>query len=148
MHIILCPFKRFFGTIKPLKAFAKTLAILANLFYSLKIGKPMKRIPKNYNGIKPTGRHLKDLLPEIMAQITGKVDENPREILDAWAQTVGPKISKMARAVSFESGVLKVKVENSTLYSLLTLHEKERLLSEMRKQFPKVSIRNILFRIG
>ena len=108
----------------------------------------MKRIPKHYNGNKPTGRHLKDLLPEIMTQITGKVDENPREILDAWVQTVGPKISKMARAVSFESGVLKVKVENSTLYSLLTLHEKERLLSELRKQFPKVTIRNILFRIG
>ena len=108
----------------------------------------MKRIPKSYDGNKPTGRHLRDLLPEIMTQITGKVDENPREILDAWAQTVGPKISKMARAVSFESGVLKVKVENSTLYSLLTLHEKERLLNELRKQFPKITIRNILFRIG
>ncbi|WP_420422565.1 DUF721 domain-containing protein [Simkania sp.] len=108
----------------------------------------MKRIPKSYNGNKPTSRQLKDLLPEIMNQISGKIDESPREVLDAWARIVGPKISKMARAVSFESGVLKVKVENSTLYSLLTLHEKERLLCELRKQFPKVNIRNILFRIG
>ena len=148
MSNILCQFKQFFGTIKELNAFAKTLAILPNLFYSLKIGKLMKRIPKSYDGNKPISRQLKDLLPEIMTKINGKIDESPIEVLEAWAQIVGPKISKMARAVSFESGVLKVKVENSTLYSLLTLHEKERLLGEMRKQFPKVKIRNILFRIG
>lgn len=108
----------------------------------------MRRVPKHYDGSKPTGRHLKDLLPEIMAQISKETANNPREILEAWSKLVGPKISKMARAVSFESGVLKVKVENSTLYSLLTLHEKERLLFELRKQFPKVDFRNILFRIG
>ncbi|CCB89289.1 putative uncharacterized protein [Simkania negevensis Z] len=148
MSNILCQFKQFFGTIKELNAFIKTLAILRSLFYSLKIGKLMKRIPKNYDGDKPTSRQLKDLLPEIMTQITGKIDESPREVLEAWTRIVGPKISKMARAVSFESGVLKVKVENSTLYSLLTLHEKEKLLAELRKQFPKVKIRNIFFRIG
>lgn len=108
----------------------------------------MKRTPKSYDGNQPTGRQLKDLLPEIMAQITGKADNSPIEILQVWPEIVGPKISKMARAVSFESGVLKVKVENSTLYSLLTLHEKERLLNELKKRFPKVKFRNILFRIG
>ena len=110
--------------------------------------KRVKRIPKHYNGSKPTGRHIKELLPEIMTQISGKIDENPREVLDVWAELVGPKISKMARAVSFDSGVLKVKVENSTLYSLLTLHEKERLLKDLRKRFPKINFRNILFRMG
>lgn len=108
----------------------------------------MKRTPRHYDGDQPTGRQLKDLLPEIMTQISAKVDENPREILDAWPKIVGPKIGKMARAVSFESGVLKVKVDNSTLYSLLILHEKERLLRKMRTCFPKVILRDILFRIG
>ena len=108
----------------------------------------MKRTPKNYDGDQPTGRQVKDLLLKIMAQITGKFDESPREILDSWPEIVGPEIGKMSRAVSFDSGVLKVKVDNSTLYSLLTLHEKERLLNKLRKRFAKVTFRSILFRIG
>ena len=112
------------------------------------MGTRLKRTPKNYDGDQPTGRKLKDLLPEVMARITRKVNESPQDILDAWPEIVGPKIGKMARAVSFDSGVLKIKVENSTLYSLLTLHEKDRLLKEMKKRFPKVVFRNLLFRIG
>jgi hypothetical protein len=127
----------------------KRLAIFVRLFlYFKRIGNLLKRTPRNYDGDQPTGRQLKDLLPAIMTNINCRVDESPHEILETWPLIIGPKISKMARAVSFESGILKVKVENSTLYSLLTLHEKERLLLELRRRFPKVSIKTILFRIG
>lgn len=83
-----------------------------------------------------------------MAQISEKLKDDPRAILELWPKIVGPKISEMARAVSFESGVLKVRVENSTLYSLLNAYEKKRLLFEFRKHLPKVQFRDILFRIG
>ena len=108
----------------------------------------MKRIPKHYDGKEPTGRQLKDLLPEIMAQIAEKVDEDPMQIVRAWPELVGPQIAQMTKATRFDSGVLRVNVENSTLYSLLATHEKKRLLQKLQKRFPKVAFKNILFRIG
>jgi len=47
--------------------------------------------------------------------------------------------------VSLEDDVLTVKVKSSTLYSLLAVHEKRRLLAGLQKKF---SIRDIVFRIG
>lgn len=108
----------------------------------------LKRTPRNYDGGQLTGRKLTDLLPQVMAKITGKAAQSSTEVLDAWPKIVGAKIGKMARAVSFDSGILKVKVDNSTLYSLLTLHEKEQLLEKLRKHFPKITLKNIVFRIG
>ena len=83
-----------------------------------------------------------------MNRIDRKFKEDHRGILDAWSKIAGPKISEMAKAVSFDSQVLIVKVESSTLLELLNLYEKKRLLGEMRRQFPKVPFKNIIFRIG
>ena len=108
----------------------------------------IKRTPKNYDGRLPTGKQVRDLLPEMLTSLSAKVSDKPIQILEAWPEIVGERIGKMTRATSFDEGVLKVHVKNSTLYSLLVEHEKERLLAALRKRFPKVRILGISFKIG
>lgn len=106
------------------------------------------RTPKNYEGTKPTGIQLSSLLSSALNQLGESFKERPDLILAAWPKIVGEKLSPMAEAVSFEGGILTIKVKNSTLLSLLSLHEKTRLLNSLRDQFPRSTIRNIIFRLG
>ncbi|QVL56743.1 MAG: DUF721 domain-containing protein [Simkaniaceae bacterium] len=108
----------------------------------------MKRTPKYYDGSLPTGRKIGDLLPEILTDLSGKFSDQPHLILEAWPQIVGERIAKMSRAMSFDNGILKVLVKNSTLLSLLVEHEKHRLVALFRERFPKVKFQDIFFKIG
>jgi hypothetical protein len=95
-----------------------------------------------------TNRQLKDLLPKVLGSIGAMHRDRPDLILAAWPQVIGEKLASMTKAVSFEKGVLFVKVGNSTLYSLLSQHERKKLLKSLREKFPGVEIKNIHFRIG
>lgn len=95
-----------------------------------------------------TNKHLKDLLPKVLGNIGALHRDRPDLILAAWPQIVGDKLAGMAKAVAFENGLLFVKVSNSTLYSLLSQHERGRLLKLLREKFPSVEIKNIHFKMG
>lgn len=107
-----------------------------------------KRTPRYYDGIEPTGKSIKQLLPSLLNQIGGAFQERPDLILAAWPHLISEQLAPRTKAVSFEQGILLIKVKDSTLLSLLSLHEKTRLLKSLRDQFPSVNIRNIIFRIG
>ncbi len=100
------------------------------------------------DGSALTNKQLKDLLPKVLGQIGDLHRDRPDLILIAWPQIIGEKLASMTKAVSFEKGILVVKVSNSTLYSLLSQHERGRLLKSLREKFPSVEIKNIYFRIG
>lgn len=100
------------------------------------------------NNRRPTGKHISDLLPSLMNQIASKSQERPDLVLATWPQVIGEKLAPMTAAVSFEEGILTVKVKNSTLYSLLSQHEKGKLMSSLKQKCPFAMIRNIRFRIG
>lgn len=95
-----------------------------------------------------TNKQLKDLLPKVLGHIGAMHRDRPDLILEAWPQVIGEKLASMTKAVAFEKGILVVKVRNSTLYSLLSQHERGRLLKSLRGKFPSVEIKNIYFRIG
>lgn len=107
-----------------------------------------RRTPRFYNGIGVTTRHLNQLMPQVLEKISDKFSDRPDLILAAWPDLIGVRLSPMTQAVSFEEGVLTVKVKNSTLYSLLCQHERPKLVQALREKFPKVLIKTILFRIG
>lgn len=107
-----------------------------------------RRTPKNYNGTDVTTHHITALLPIVLAKVGEVYAERPDLILAAWPEIIGAKLAAMTQAVSFVEGVLLVKVKNSTLYSLLNQHDKPRILSNLRKKFPKMNIKTIVFRIG
>ena len=108
----------------------------------------MKRIPKNYSGTKPTARHIQNLLPELLQSMSDTFKEGGELIMEVWPDVVGEKLAPMTQATGFERGVLRVKVKNATLHSLLKEHEKWPLLSELKKRFPTLTIKDIVFYIG
>jgi hypothetical protein len=95
-----------------------------------------------------TNKHLKDLLPSMLRKIEDRRNDRPDLILEGWSQIVDEKWRPMTQAISFEKGVLMVKVKNTALYSLLVQQEKEKLLCKLQDKFPEVEIKNIIFRIG
>lgn len=69
-------------------------------------------------------------------------------ILAGWSQVIDEKWRAMTQAISFEKGVLMVKVKNAALYSLLVQQERNNLLRRMQDKFPEAELKNIVFRIG
>ncbi|MDR3624988.1 MAG: DUF721 domain-containing protein [Chlamydiales bacterium] len=108
----------------------------------------MSRVPRNYDGSKPTSKTIKELLPSILEKLGTSFGDRGDMIITAWPTIIGDKLSAMTRAVSFQEGVLHVVVKNSTLYSVLSQHDKPKLLKALRDKFPKTNIKNIFFRIG
>lgn len=112
----------------------------------------MSRTPyrksKNYDGTQITTHKVTDLLPRVLTQIHNVYQDRPDLILACWPEVIGPKLASMTQAVSFQDGILTVKVKNSTLYSLLSQHDKPRILNALRQKFPSIGIKNIVFRIG
>ena len=97
---------------------------------------------------RPTGKHLSDLLPKVMTDIHRTHKERPDLVIAAWAEVVGHKLAPMTAALCFEKGILVVKVNNSTLHSLLAQTERPNLLKRLREKFPTTPIHNIAFRVG
>jgi len=96
---------------------------------------------------EPTGRSIRQLLPKMLEQIVALQKMRPDLVLLAWPDLIGAKFAPMTEAVSFAEKILQVKVKNSTVYSLL-VQERVRLVKSLKEQFPKIEIRNIVFRIG
>lgn len=95
-----------------------------------------------------SNKKLDTLLPSFLRKLGESQRERPDLILAAWPEIIGERLAPMARAQSFEEGILTVKVSNSSLLSLLVQHERARLLGELKKRFPAAKIRDIRFRIG
>ena len=108
----------------------------------------LRRTPKGYDEVEPTGKNLSELLPEWMAEASARFQDRPDLVLLAWPEVIGEKLAPMTQAISFIDGVLTVKVRNSSLYSLLIQHEKNKLQNQLQKRVPSVKIRNIIFRLG
>ncbi|MBS0626847.1 MAG: DUF721 domain-containing protein [Verrucomicrobia bacterium] len=112
------------------------------------MSKRLKRTPRNYDQVDPTNKEISNLLQEWMAKASHSFQDRPDLILLSWPEIIGEKLAPMTTALSFVDGVLTVRVRNSSLYSLLVQHERNRLLGVLQKKFPSVKIRNIVFRLG
>lgn len=106
------------------------------------------RKPQNYDGTQNTSRQLSDLVGVELARLGDVYQERSDLLIAAWPEIIGPQLSMMTQVLSFSNGVLTVKVRNSTLHSLLSTHDKARILSAIKQKFPKVNVQNIVFRIG
>jgi hypothetical protein len=95
-----------------------------------------------------TNKMVKDILPSVFQDIENKYLSNPNLIIEYWPKIIGKKLAPMTKVISFENKTLYVTVKSSTLYSILTLHEKTKLLKLMQKKFSKDAIKNIVFKIG
>ncbi len=108
----------------------------------------MRRTARGYDGIEPTSMKICEVLPEVLQRIGRKYNDRPDLVLAAWPELIGESLAKMTEAIAFDEGLLEVNVKNSTLHSLLAQHERPRLLQALRLRFPRITIRNIVFRIS
>jgi len=99
-------------------------------------------------GAEGSFQHIRKLLPRLFNDICRTYDDRPDLILASWPEIIGPTFSPMTQPLSFYQGILTIKVKNSTLYSLLSQHEKNRLLKNLREKFPRTEIKTIHFRLG
>ncbi len=111
-----------------------------------KKGLLMERTPKNYDGTQTTNKHIKQLLPGVLEKLGKNYKDQGSLVIAAWTEVIGDNLAPMTRAISFENGTLTVQVKNSTLHSLLSGQEKERLLSLLKEKFPFTNIQKIVFR--
>lgn len=107
-----------------------------------------RRTPKNYDGTRLTTHEVASLLPGVLTQIGEVYCQRPDLILAAWPEVIGKQLAGMTEAVSFHEGVLVVKVRNSTLHSLLSQNDKQRVISSLRQKFPNILIKTVIFRMG
>lgn len=107
-----------------------------------------KRHPRHYDGPLPTTRDLRQLLPHFLEEVGRKVEVRPDLVIAGWPQVIGPQLAPMTQAIAFTDGILTVKVNNSTLYSLLIQNDKPRLIKNLRDKFPNTLIKTIHFRLG
>ena len=105
----------------------------------------MPRTPKNYKGIMPTSKSIKDVLPSLLKKIDKK---RSIDIKTLWKGIIGEKLAPMTNAVSLENKILIVKVKNSTLHSLLVNYEKGKIIKKIQKNFSKDLIKDIIFKVG
>jgi hypothetical protein len=106
------------------------------------------RRPRGYDGTGLTTHRVADLLPRMLSSLGDVHNERPDLILACWPEIIGQKMAPMTEAVSFVQGVLLIKVTNATLYSLLSQHEKPRIVARLKSKFPGVHFKNVLFRRG
>ncbi|MCI5052209.1 MAG: DUF721 domain-containing protein [Simkaniaceae bacterium] len=107
----------------------------------------IKRIPKNYDGKRPTGRLIGSLLPRVLKGIQKEVESEVQVVFDTWYEVVGKRLAPMTEAQAFTNGVVFVKVKNATLHSIFSANQKKRLIDEMHKKLPGVRINALVFRI-
>ncbi len=92
--------------------------------------------------------HLRELLPSFLKKMGARYSQRPDQVIAAWSEVIGPTLAPMARATTFVDAVLEVRVQNSTLLSLLSGPEKLVLLKKLRQRVPEATIQGISLRLG
>ena len=94
------------------------------------------------------GKNIGNLLPKFLLKVENKYKKNPRNIVQAWQDVIDKRVVSMTKVVSYNEGVLTVKVMNSTLYSLLNNYEKDGILKRLQAKFSEEIIHKLVFKIG
>jgi predicted nucleic acid-binding Zn ribbon protein len=67
---------------------------------------------------------------------------------EAWLSVVGAESARATRLGTIKRGVLEVTVGNGVLMQELAHYHKKRLLQELRKKLPSLTLSDIRFRAG
>ncbi len=107
-----------------------------------------RHTPKNYDGIKLTGKLACDMLPDVFKTIQKAFDAQPKNIFTVFLNSLDERMRPLVEPVFFAKGVLTVKVKNATLLSILSSQEKGRLVHNLRSSIPSIEIQDIVFQSG
>src|SRR5207302_437759 len=66
----------------------------------------------------------------------------------AWEESAGGKFAAQTRLVNLRRGVMEIEVNNAILLQELAHYHKRRLLEQLRKRLPNLTIADLRFRAG
>src|SRR5438552_6091508 len=93
-----------------------------------------------------------ELLGEVLSRLFtargwGRKQDRLR-LEQAWAEAVGPAGAKQTRVAGLRRGVLEIEVGSAVLLQELTHYHKRKLLEQIRKRLPGVTVTDLRFRAG
>lgn len=94
----------------------------------------------------PAGRPIGDLLAGVIKGIQSAQSKKFSKMGKLWIELVGPQYAKMTVIEKFSNGILYVKVSSASLYSLLAVQEKPKLIRAIQEALPLLELTNIVFR--
>lgn len=94
----------------------------------------------------PAGRPIGDLLAGVVKGINSAQAKKFSKMGKVWTDLMGPQYAKMTVIEKFSNGILYIKVSSASLYSLLAMQEKPRLIRAVQEALPSLELTNIVFR--
>ena len=112
--------------------------------------KLLRELAADFDARRPKVRvpqRIGDLVSRLMSRKGYSQQRSVAEWEDAWAQIVGPQISRQTQPGLLRRGVLDIFVTNSTLLQDLTFRKRE-LLHELAARLPAGKLRDLKFKVG
>jgi predicted nucleic acid-binding Zn ribbon protein len=93
-----------------------------------------------------------ELVSEVLARLFtargwGRRQDRLR-LEQAWAEAIGPGREAQTRVAGLRRGVLEIEVGNAVLLQEMTHFLKRKLLEQVRKRLPDVTVTDLRFRAG
>ena len=93
-----------------------------------------------------------ELLSEVLSRLFtargwGRRQDRLR-LEQAWAESVGAEGAKQTRVAALRRGVLEIEVGSAVLLQELTHYHKRKLLEQIRRRLPGVTVMDLRFRAG
>ena|SRR5262245_35174497 len=99
--------------------------------------------------MEPRGpERLSEVLSRLFtARGWGRQQERIR-LESAWVEAAGPEYARVTRVAGFRRSVLEVEVKGAVPMQELSQFHKRRVLGQLRKALPEVTIADLRFRAG
>ena len=94
----------------------------------------------------PTGRTIGSLLPQVLKKIEHSQKRGLNRFFGIWNEIVGEAYACRTKVLKIDGNRLYIKVFSTSLYSLLAVQEKDRLIKEIKKKAPFLKVETIVFR--
>jgi hypothetical protein len=93
-----------------------------------------------------------ELLSEVLSRLFtargwGRRQDRLR-LEQAWAEAIGTDGTRQTRVAALRRGVLEIEVGSAVLLQELTHYHKRKLLEQIRKRLPGVTVMDLRFRTG
>ncbi len=102
----------------------------------------------SFSQSKLTNKFLAEILKDVKKEFVNAPDDSSENIAHVWQLAVGEKIAAVTEIKSFNQGFLVIKVASASLCQLLTTTERPKILAKLKKDFPFLKVKNLVFRTG
>lgn len=103
---------------------------------------------KTFVGIKPTTKHIKDLLRKATSHLKIELNDEKELIQKVWKDVIGERFFHYTCVKGYYKNCLYINVSQATLRSVLASYEKQRILASLKRKLPMLTIKNIVFCLG